>query len=137
MSIGQLDNALYSVVSFWGDTNLKGEHMVKSAALRNKESRERRKVSEMELRESLFNNIEVFTETWEDGAKAITIEWNLTPVDQMAVEIQAKHKGLTVEEFLDATGRRIINQRLQAAGGGKVQRSRSRIAPDNPGHFDV
>ena len=110
--------------------------MVKSAALRNRESRARRKVSEMELRESLFRNIDVFTETLEDGRKTITINWNLTQVDEMAVELMAKRKGWTVEEFLDDTARRIINQRLQAAGGGKVQRSRSQIAPDNAGHID-
>ena len=93
--------------------------MVKSAALRNKESRERIKVREMELRDSLFRNIEVFTETWEDGEKAITIDWNLTQVDEMAVEIMAKRKGLTVAEFLDDTCRRIINE--AAKGGGRRQ----------------
>ena len=105
--------------------------MVKSAALRNKESRERIKVREMELRDSLFRNIEVFTETWEDGEKAITIDWNLTQVDEMAVEIMAKRKGLTVAEFLDDTCRRIINERLKVAGGGKVGQSRIRTLPDD------
>ena len=89
----------------------------------------------MELRESLFRNIEVWTGTWEDGAKAINIEWNLTPVDQAAVELMAKRKGLTADEFLDALGRRIVNERLKAAGGGKVLRSRSQVVPDNPGHM--
>ena len=88
------------------------------------------------MRESLFNNIEVFTETLKDGTKALTIDWNLTKVDQMAVEIMAKRQGLTVDEFLDAKGRKIINQRLKAAGGGQVKRSRSQIAPDNAGHID-
>ena len=110
---------------------------MKSNAQYQRELRDRRRVSEEELRDSLLNNMEVFTERWEDGAKAITIDWNLTKVDEMAVELMAKRKGLTVAEFLDATGRRIINERLKAAGGGKVQRSRSRIVPDNPGHFDV
>ena len=91
----------------------------------------------MELRESLFNNIEVFTERQEEGTKAITIDWNLTQVDEMAVELMAKRKGLTVKEFLDDTARRIINQRLKVAGGGKVQRSRTRVVEDNPGHIDV
>ena len=90
----------------------------------------------MELENSLFRNIEVFTETWEDGAKAITMAWNLTPEDNAAAEIMAKRQGLTVDEFLDALGRKVVNQHLKAAGGGKVKRSRSQIAPDNPGHID-
>ena len=68
----------------------------------------------MELRESLFNNIEVFTERQEDGTKAITIEWNLTQVDQMAVELQAKRRGLTVEEFL---GRHSAQDHQRASKG--------------------
>ena len=110
--------------------------MRKTDAVRQKEMRDRRKVSDMELTESLFNNIEVYTGRREDGAKEITIDWNLTPVDQAAVEIMAKRQGLTVDEFLDAKGRKIINQRLKAAGGGQVKRSRSQIAPDNAGHID-
>ncbi len=105
--------------------------MTTRGARNQKAYRDRMKVSEMELQESLFRNIEVFTETWEDGAKAITVDWNLTQVDRIAVELMAARKGLTMEEFLDDTGRRIINQRLKVVGGGKVQRSQSRILPDD------
>ena len=100
--------------------------MVKSDVVRQQELRDRRKVTLENLKDTMFENSEIY----KSGDRYI-IEWNVTPQQWPIIHRIAELKGLTTDAMLEKMGRDIINKRSDVkVGPGEP-------VPDNPGHFDV